>query len=51
MQIKYKSVTGKVDTVEVDDDYGTIVIDSRRTEHAGNEKERSHRGGSVDDMR
>ena len=49
MIIKYKFATGEVTEVEVSDEIGTVILDSRREEHAGNERERYHRAFSLDD--
>ena len=49
MKIKYKFVTGEVTEVEVSEEIGTVILDSRRAEHAGNERERYHRAFSLDD--
>lgn len=50
MIIKYKFVTGEVTEVEVSDEIGTIILDSRRKEHASNERHRYHAVFSLDDM-
>ena len=49
MKIKYKFATGEVTEVEVSKEIGTVILDSRRAEHAGNERERYHRAFSLDD--
>ena len=48
MIIKYKFATGEVTEVEVSDEIGTVILDSRREEHANNE--RYHTAFSLDDM-
>ena len=48
MIIKYKFATGEVTEVEVSDEIGTVILDSRREEHANNE--RHHTAFSLDDM-
>ena len=50
MKIKYKFVTGEVTEVEVSDEIGTVILDSRREEHADNERHRYHTAFSLDDM-
>lgn len=40
MIIKYKFATGEVTEVEVSDEIGTVILDSRREEHANNERHR-----------
>lgn len=42
MLIKYKSVTGEVNEIDVDEFYGTLIIDSRRKEDSANRKHRRH---------
>jgi DNA-directed RNA polymerase specialized sigma24 family protein len=42
MKIKWKFANGDVSEVEVSDEVGTIIIDSRKAEHAQQEKERYH---------
>lgn len=42
MLIKYKSVTGEVNEIDVDEFYGTLIIDSRRKEESANRKHRRH---------
>jgi RNA polymerase sigma factor (sigma-70 family) len=48
MKIKYKFADGTVSEVEVSDEIGTIIIDSRHSEMAGNRRERYYREFSVD---
>ena len=50
MIIKYKFVTGEMTEVEVSDEIGTVILDSRREEHANNERHRYHTAFSFDDM-
>ena len=50
MIIKYKFTTGEVTEVEVSEEIGTVILDSRRKEHAGNERHRYHTAFSLDDM-
>ena len=42
MLIKYKFANGDVSEVEVSDDIGDFIVDSRKKEHANNEKQRYH---------
>ena len=42
MLIKYKFANGDVSEVEVDENIGKIIVDSRKKEHANNEKQRYH---------
>lgn len=49
MKIKYKFATGEVTEVEVSEEIGTVILDSKKAEHAGNERERYHRAFSLDD--
>jgi len=42
MKIKYVFANGDVSEVEVSEEIGAIVIDSRKAEHAQQEKERYH---------
>lgn len=48
MKIEYTSVTGTKTEVEVTDDIGTMIVESRREEHAGDERERYHCDWSFD---
>ena len=50
MKIKYKFATGEVTEVEVSEEIGTVILDSRRKEHADNERHRYHTVFSLDDM-
>lgn len=50
MIIKYKFTTGEVTEVEVSEEIGTVILDSRRKEHASNERHRYHTAFSLDDM-
>ena len=49
MKIKYKVVTGEEIKVEVSEEIGTVILDSRRKEHADNERHRYHAEFSLDD--
>ena len=49
MIIKYKFVTEETIEVEVSDEIASIVLDSRKAEHAGNEKQRYHTAFSLND--
>lgn len=42
MLIKYKFANGDVSEVEVSDDIGDFIVDSRKKEHANDEKQRYH---------
>ena len=48
MLIKWVFSNGDVTVVDVDDDAGRMILDSRRKEHASNERERYHREYSLD---
>lgn len=48
MKIKYKFATGDVTEVEVSEEIGAVIIDSRRKEHADNERHRYHTAFSID---
>ena len=48
MKITYRFITGETTEVEVSEDIGTVVVDSRRIEHNGDERERYHREFSFD---
>lgn len=50
MKIKYKFVTGEEINVEVSEEIGTVILDSRRKEHADNERHRYHSAFSLSDM-
>ena len=49
MNITYRFLDGGEKNVEVSDEYGTFIVDSRKEEHAGNERERYHAAFSIDD--
>lgn len=42
MKIKYAFLDGTVTEVEVSDEIGAVIIDSRKTEHAQDERHRYH---------
>lgn len=42
MLIKYKFANGDVSEVEVSEDIGDFIVDSRKKEHANDEKQRYH---------
>lgn len=42
MKIKYTFVNGETSTVEVSETVGTLIMDSRRNEHANDERQRYH---------
>ena len=42
MKIKYKFITGEVTEIEVDENIGTVILDSRRLESNQDRKERYH---------
>jgi len=48
MKIKYEFADGTTSEVEVSDDIGSVIIDSRKAEHAADERERYHREFSMD---
>ena len=48
MKITYKSVTGETFEVETDEKTGSIILESRRAEHANNERHRYHTAYSLD---
>ena len=48
MKITYCFVDGTTSTVEVDEEIGSVILESRRKEHALNEKERYHSAYSLD---
>lgn len=50
MKIKYKFLTGEVTEVEVSEEIGNVILESRRREHADNERHRYHTGFSLNDM-
>ena len=49
MKIKYGFVTGEKVVIEVPDDIGIVIQESRRKEHADNERHRYHAEFSLDD--
>lgn len=49
MRISYKFADGTKKDVAMEDEYGTFIVDSRKEEHAGNERERYHAAFSIDD--
>lgn len=49
MKITYKFVTGETMKIEVSDEIGTVILNSRRKEHADNERHRYHTEFSLDD--
>lgn len=48
MKITYKFVDGTVSEVEVSTEIGSVIIESRKAEHAADERERYHREFSMD---
>ena len=50
MKITYKFATGEVTEVEVSEEIGTVILESRRAEHAGNERHRYHTAFSFDEL-
>ena len=48
MKITYKSVTGEIFEVEADECIGSFILESRRKEHADNERHRYHADFSLD---
>ena len=48
MKIIYKSVTGETFEVETDESIGSFILESRRKEHADNERHRYHAAFSLD---
>lgn len=49
MNITYKFVTGETMKIEVADEIGTVILESRRKEHADNERHRYHAEFSLDE--
>ena len=49
MKVIYKFITGEKTEVEVSEEIGTVIVDSRREEHANNERHRYHTAFSLDD--
>lgn len=50
MKIKYKFLTGEVTEVEVTEEIGNVILESRRKEHASVEKNRYHAAFSLNDV-
>lgn len=50
MKITYKSVTGEITEVEVSEEIGNFILDSRREEHNANERHRYHAEFSLDNL-
>lgn len=50
MVVKYAFADGEKSEVEVDEDIGNFITESRRAEHANNERHRSHSEYSIDAM-
>lgn len=48
MKIKYEFADGTTSEVEVSNEIGSVIIDSRRAEEAGDRRERYHREFSID---
>ena len=48
MKIKYEFADGTVSEVEVSAEIGSVIIESRKAEHAADERERYHREFSMD---
>ena len=48
MLIRWKFANGETSELEVDDEIGAIIAESRKKEHAANERERYHRAYSLD---
>lgn len=48
MKIKYEFADGTVSEVEVSTEIGSVIIESRKAEHAADERERYHREFSMD---
>ena len=51
MFIKYIFVTGEKVVIEVPDDIGIVIQDSRRAEHANNERHRYHTAFSLNNAK
>ena len=49
MHISYKFADGTKKYVAMKDEYGTLIVDSRKEEYAGNERDRYHVAFSIDD--
>ena len=50
MIIRYKFTTGETTEVEVPEEFGNIILESRRKEHADNERHRYHAEISLNDL-
>ena len=50
MIIKYVFVTGEKAVIDVSEEFGNIILESRRKEHADNERHRYHSVFSLNDM-
>lgn len=50
MKISYTFITGERTEVEVAEEVGTVIVDSRRAERANNERHRYHQAYSIDGM-
>ena len=50
MVIKYKFATGNKTEVEVSEEIGIVIMESRCKEHADNEKHRYHSAFSIDSL-
>lgn len=50
MFIKYKFLTGEVTVVEVSEEIGNVILESRRAEHANNERHRAHAAFSLNNV-
>ena len=48
MKIKYEFATGEIAEVEVSEEIGAVIIETRRLEHNADERERYHRSFSMD---
>ena len=48
MKIKYEFADGTISEVEVSTEIGSVIIESRKAEHAADERERYHREFSMD---
>ena len=48
MKIKYAFLDGATTEVEVSEEIGTVIIDSRKAEHAQDERQRYHCPYSYD---
>lgn len=50
MKIKYEFANGETSEVEVDDEIGAFIVDSRRVEHNAEERDRYHSVYSVENL-